>query len=157
MKDRERSCCCCWFIHPLTPSLIRVIITSTYSAGEKQSPGCKGQLLSWHSLTRVLAALLVPMWTCTRSRTCRPYMPLLQRHLLQPVWLTVLELTCEQLLSQSIMSTVEALCGVKKRAACQNCDVKVPYSVSRCQERFLCQVILYVEVVTYSVECDSWH
>lgn len=63
----------------------------------------------------------------------------------QSAWFTVLELTCEQLFFQSIMSTVEALCAAKKRPTCQNCDVKVPYFVSQCQGRFLGQVIVMCE------------
>lgn len=64
----------------------------------------------------------------------------------QSAWFTVLELTCEQLFFQSIMSTVEALCVAKKRLTCQNCDAKVSCSVSQ-------QVWVFLAQLTVMCEC----
>lgn len=78
--------------------------------------------------------------------------PALQGLFHQAAWFPVFELTCEQLFFHSIMSTIEALCVLKKRTTCQNCDVKVPYSVSHWDfgASHIC-----VNIVTYNTINDS--
>lgn len=85
----------------------------------------------WHSPSRVLLALLGPVCTCTREPTCASEStctmpPAARDPSFSPTSQcgSASQLTCEQLFSQSIMSTVEALCLPKKRATCQKCDAK---------------------------------
>lgn len=68
----------------------------------------------------------------------------------------VLGQTCKQLFFHSIMSTVEALWGAKKRATCQSGDAKSP-PLSLCVEvsgKFWVSSQLCVKVVTYSTVND---
>lgn len=95
-------------------------------------------------------------WHCWGQCAPAPGSPPVPAHGIfhQTVCFPVVQLTCEQLFFQSIMSTVEALCMAKKRSACQNCGAKVPCSVS--VSFFWVNSQLCVNVVTYSIVNESW-
>lgn len=143
----------------LQPKIHNLTITITYlKCWWDAEFRVQKHLLNWHSLTRVLLALLAAILTCTCTPRSPPVPEIPHPHqalppatlgLFQPAaFFTVLELTCEQLFFQSIMSTVEALCVVKKRATCQKCDVKSPLLCVTVSGEILGQVI---------VVCECWH